>query len=193
VNGRRGCQGRLRTVIERLETERMLLRPITMDDVDLLVALDSDPAVMRFINGGRPSTRAEVEDKIRRSLGHRWIARELATDEFLGWFGLRPRDETGANRSLGYRLRQTMWRRGLATEGSLALIELAFTRLGAERVSADTMGVNTASRLVMERCGLHYARTFHLEWDDPIEGTELGEVEYELTRAEWEAARRAIS
>ena len=48
------------------------------------------------------------------------------------------------------------------------------------------MTVNTASRRVMERCGLRYVRTFHLEWDDPIEGTEHGDVEYELTKADWE-------
>ena len=52
------------------------------------------------------------------------------------------------------------------------------------------MVVNTRSRQVMERCGLRYVRTFHLEWDDPIEGTEQGEVEYELRRTDWEAATR---
>lgn len=176
-------------MIEPVETERMWLRPITTGDVDLLVALDSDPAVMRFINGGRPSTRAEVDDKIRRSLGHRWIAVDRESDEFLGWFGLRPLDETGTGRSLGYRLRRAVWGRGLATEGSFALIELAFTRLGAERVRAETMAVNNASRRVMKRCGLQFVRTFHLEWDNPIEGTELGEVEYEITKAKWEQPR----
>jgi hypothetical protein len=39
----------------------------------------------------------------------------------------------------------------------------------------------------MERCGLKYVRTFHLSWDDPIEGTEQGEVEYELSRRDWQA------
>ena len=42
---------------------------------------------------------------------------------------------------------------------------------------------------MLERSGLRYVRTFHLEWPEPIEGTELGEVEYELTRAEWLASR----
>ena len=38
-----------------IETERLALRPITMDDVDLLVSLDSDPEVMRYLTGGKPS------------------------------------------------------------------------------------------------------------------------------------------
>jgi hypothetical protein len=40
----------------------------------------------------------------------------------------------------------------------------------------------------MQRCGLSYVRTVHLEWDTPIDGTAEGDVIYELTRADW--ARR---
>jgi RimJ/RimL family protein N-acetyltransferase len=43
-----------------LETERLRLRRFTTADVDLLVGLDADPAVMRHINGGRPTPRAEI-------------------------------------------------------------------------------------------------------------------------------------
>jgi RimJ/RimL family protein N-acetyltransferase len=49
------------------------------------------------------------------------------------------------------------------------------------------MTVNTASRRVMEKCGLTYLRTYHLQWPETIEGTELGDVEYALTRDDWEA------
>jgi RimJ/RimL family protein N-acetyltransferase len=172
-------------VIEPLVTERMRLRPITLDDVDLLVDLDSDPAVMRFISGGVPTPRAEAEGIVRRSLGHRWLAFHKQDAAFVGWFGMRKCDDTGRRRELGYRLRRAEWGKGLATEASLAVIATAFTTLGADRIRAETMAVNTASRRVMERCGLRYVRTFHLEWDDPIEGTEHGEVEYELTKADW--------
>jgi RimJ/RimL family protein N-acetyltransferase len=173
-------------MIEQLETERLTLRPISEDDVDTLVALDNDPEVMRYINGGKPTPRSEMEAIVRSRIGQRWLAFERSTGEFIGWFGLR-----GANgdhdRGLGYRLRRASWGQGFATEGSLALIKLAFTRLGAERVRADTMTVNTASRRVMERCGLRYVRTFHLEWPESVEGTELGDVEYELLKADWNA------
>jgi RimJ/RimL family protein N-acetyltransferase len=171
-------------MVERLDTERMTLRPITMDDVDLLVALDSDPEVMRYISGGKPTSRAEAERIVKMSLGHRWLGFDKITEEFIGWFGIRP--STATSRELGYRLRRSMWGKGLATEGSRALIGVAFSQPGIDRVRAETMAVNTASRAVMEHCGLRFVRTFHLEWDDPIEGTEHGEVEYEITKAEWE-------
>ncbi|MGH3090592.1 MAG: GNAT family N-acetyltransferase, partial [Rubrobacteraceae bacterium] len=61
-----------------------------------------------------------------------------------------------------------------------------FTKLGARRVIARTMAINTASRRVMEKAGLTHARTFHEAWDEPIEGAEHGEVEYALNREEWE-------
>jgi len=48
------------------------------------------------------------------------------------------------------------------------------------------MAVNQASRRIMEKIGLTYSRTFHPE-AAPIPGSEAGEVEYDLTRAQWQA------
>lgn len=173
-------------MFDRLDTERMALRGVTLSDVDHLVALDADPMVMRYINGGHPSARAEVEEIVRRSVGHRWVAFERSSAAFLGWFSLRPIDPGGRSRELGYRLRRDAWGRGLATEGARALIVMAFAGTEVDGIRAQTMTVNTASRRVMERCGLRYVRTFHADWGgDPIEGGELGDVEYELLRRDW--------
>ena len=59
-------------------------------------------------------------------------------------------------------------------------------RSALQRVFAETMAVNLPSRRVMEKAGLRYLRSFHLTWDDPIEGSEQGEVEYALSREDWE-------
>ena len=182
-----------------LETERLELRRFTADDVDALVELDSDPAVMRYINGGRPTPRAEIETDIlpwwlayyERTAGYGfWAAVERASGAFIGWFHLRPADDDRPDEpELGYRLHASAWGRGYATEGSRALIDRAFRELGAERVTAETMAVNTASRRVMEKAGLRYVRAFHAEWPDKIDGDEHGDVEYAITRAEWIAAQ----
>jgi RimJ/RimL family protein N-acetyltransferase len=182
-----------------LETERLTLRRFTAGDTDLLVDLDSDPQVMRYINGGRPTPRGEVEREVlpaflgyyRRFPGYGFFAAvERATGGFVGWFHLRPKPGMPTDQpELGYRLRRAAWGRGYATEGSRALIDLAFTDLGASRVYAETMTVNTGSRRVMEKAGLRLVRTFHQEWPDPIEGDELGDVEYALTREQWRAGR----
>lgn len=175
-----------------LETERLILRRFTESDADDLFALDNDPDVMRYLNGGAPTPREVIDERVlpRLIAGGFFAALEKPAGRFLGWFHLRtvegrPPDEL----ELGYRLRKEAWGRGFATEGSVALIDKAFAELGAGRVFAQTMAVNLGSRRVMEKCGLRFARTFQIDWPDPIEGSEQGEVEYELLRSAWEAAR----
>ena len=176
-----------------LETDRLLLRRFTAADGDALVELDSDPEVMRFLTNGRPTPREVIErEALPRILGGyerlrgfgRMAAIERPTGAFIGWIGLDPAEDGRPDDEieLGYRLRRPAWGRGYATEGSRALLRRAFDEPGVRRVYAQTMAVNLASRRVMEKSGLRYVRTFHLTWDDPIPGTELGEVEYALER-----------
>ncbi len=179
-----------------LETRRLVLRRFTMADVDNLVSLDADPDVMHFVTGGIPTDRDEIENEIlpeflgyyERCEGYGfWAAIEKPTGEFLGWFHFRPREEAGPGEAeLGYRLRKSAWGKGYATEGSRALISKGFTDFGVQRVVAETMVVHAASRRVMEKAGLTLVRTFHQPWPYPIEGDELGDVEYALDRAGWE-------
>lgn len=172
-----------------LTTERLVLRWFEPHDVDNLFELDSDPEVMGFLTGGRPTTRETVErtlhDRCDRGAGYgRWAAE--ANGEFIGWFALSRDEKTPPHEAeLGYRLRREAWGKGYASEGSRALLHKAFTELGTRRVWAETMFVNTRSRQVMERIGLRFVRVFHVHFDDPIPGTEHGEVEYEITREEW--------
>lgn len=179
-----------------LETGRLVLRRITEADAEALYELDGDPEVMRFLTGGKPTPLdAIINDTLPRMLrsydllegfGY-WAAVEKSTGGFLGWFTLRPKDggETGEV-ELGYRLRRSAWGKGYATEGSRALIRKGFTALGVRRVVAETMAVNKASRRVMEKAGLTHVRTFHEDWPEPIAGVQHGEVEYALTKADWE-------
>ncbi|NYH43768.1 RimJ/RimL family protein N-acetyltransferase [Micromonospora jinlongensis] len=178
-------------------TERLRFRRLTMADVDALVDLDSDPEVMRFLSGGVATPLATVRDEqLPRLLAQyerhpglgRWAALDRGTGDFLGWFALDPSAD-GTEAELGYRLRRSTWGLGLATEGSRALVRYAFDTVGVRRVWAETMTINERSRRVMAKAGLGYLRTFHLQWDDPIPGTEHGEVEYELRAEEWAAAQ----
>jgi hypothetical protein len=52
------------------------------------------------------------------------------------------------------------------------------------------MAVNVASRRVLSRVGLTWVRTFYPVFDDPIDGTDLGDVEYALHKAAWEQRLR---
>ena len=190
-----------------LVTERLVLRQFTAADAGALLTLDGDPRVMRFIDR-RIKSRAEIETEVLprflayyaayRDFGF-WAAQGRGGGDFVGWFGLRPVTPSTAAMvdwpdappgeasvaELGYRLRASTWGRGYATEGARALVRRAFTELAVTRIVATTMAVNTRSRRVLEKAGLKYVRTVHLDWPDPLPGTEYGEVEYELHRDDW--------
>ncbi|MFI0237998.1 GNAT family N-acetyltransferase [Streptomyces sp. NPDC016845] len=178
-----------------LETGRLALRPFTTADADDLLALDNDPDVMRFINGGKATNRQTVLTRTLPRLLHTypclgtrgyWAAEEKSTSTFLGWFEFRPLDEhSPAVVELGYRLNKAAWGAGHATEGARALIDKGFSELGVERVTANTMAVNVRSRRVMEKAGLSFLRHFTGDWPERIAGSEHGDVEYVLDRADW--------
>jgi RimJ/RimL family protein N-acetyltransferase len=176
-----------------LETERLWLRDAVPADLDLLHDLNSDPEVIRYLFS-RPRTRAQVEAEVLPRFlsgadGRRprcWIAVEKASNQAIGGFALEtPPDGPADEGELGYRLRRAAWGRGYASEGARALLDKGFGDFGLHRIWAQTMAVNTGSRRVMEKAGLRYVRAFHLDFDDPLPGTEHGEVEYALTRADW--------
>jgi RimJ/RimL family protein N-acetyltransferase len=130
-----------------LETDRLLLRRFTSADADDLVSLDADPDVMRYVTGGIPTSREEIENEVlpaflgyyQRYEGYGfWAIIEKETGEFLGWFHFRPREDGAPGEvDLGYRLRKSAWGKGYATEGSRALIRKGFTEFGVQRVVAQ--------------------------------------------------------
>ena len=193
-----------------LETERLILRRFTPEDIDLLVELDSDPEVMRYLSGGPATPRELIEREILPSFIHSydysghgcWAAIEKDSGEFLGWISFRPRDGSeDGEAALGYRLRRVAWGRGYATEGARALIRKGFTELGTQRVLATTYEENHASRRVMEKLGMILVRSYRLTSNDlaatgtfdnaaqePWDGED---GEYAISKDEWERQQGA--
>src|SRR5262249_43870917 len=141
------------------------LRAITSADGGLLFDLDSDPEVMRFITKGQPTSKERIENvHLPRILSqHRdsppqgfWAAHLPQTDEFIGWFHLRPDRIDAGEMELGYRLKRSVWGRGLATEGSRALVDRGFVEWGYHKICARTLVGNVASQRVMQKAGLHF-------------------------------------
>lgn len=193
-----------------LETERLRLRRFTPADGENLFALDNDPAVMRYINGGTPTPWEVVQiqilpgflryDDAQPGFGF-WAAEEKATDEFVGWFVFRPTGNAPGEVALGYRLRRTAWGKGYATEGGAALIRRGFEEWGVAQVVATTYEENAASRRVMEKLGMGHVRSFRYSAEEigasDTAYTESAEVwpgedvEYALTQTEWERRKTA--
>jgi RimJ/RimL family protein N-acetyltransferase len=192
-----------------LETERLILRRFTMDDVDNLVELDSDPDVMHYITGGKPTPREQIEtDFLPHFLayyerGERygfWAVVEKTSGDFIGWFHFRPpHGSTDPDiAELGYRFRKVAWGKGYATEGSRALIAKGFKELGVKRVTAYTFEKHDASQRVMEKAGLSFVRKFRMTPEQleaeglaPEDFWDGDDVEYALDRDDWERQRAA--
>ncbi|WP_368086661.1 GNAT family N-acetyltransferase [Microbacterium sp. cf046] len=181
-----------------LQTDRIRLIPLGDEHLELEVELDSDPEVMRYLTGdGRTRAQVEKAHGLRLAtaepvagLGF-WVG--FVEDEFVGWWLLQPAgwgEEAlvPGEAELGYRLLRRHWGKGLATEGSREMLRHAFQDLDMHRVFALTLTVNERSRATMRSAGLEYIRTFY-EDDDDRDGSELGAVEYAVTRDQWQAAQ----
>lgn len=172
----------------RLETPRMTLRPVTPADRADFLALEADPEVMRYLNGGAPVPEAGLPSgdflTPRGDEPEVLAAHDRATGAFIGWFAFFDDGVQDGLRTaeIGYRLARAVWGRGLASEGVRALIDRAFDAWGFDRVRAETMAVNHGSRRVMEKSGLSHVATIFPAFTHPIPGAELGEVIYEIRR-----------
>lgn len=175
-----------------LETDRTFLRETSPNDTSLLLDLDSDPEVMKYLNDGRPSTPEEVKaamDRIIKVIEKHhprfgfWLAYSKENNEFMGWFHFRPGKKTPddtKNIELGYRLKKKYWGQGFATEVSRALIKLGFEKYKIDSVFAITMKANLSSQNVMKKLGMSFV-TEYIEEEFP--GKDKIAVRYELKRS----------
>ncbi len=185
-----------------LTTPRIRLEPMTSEHLPLLVELDADAEVLRYIVGRARSVREAQEywapicaDRDADAVGLGWwVGRRASDDAFLGWWDLSP-SRSGpaapASAEAGWRLARRHWRQGYATEGARAVLDHGFDTVGLADVWAETMAVNEPSRRVMTRLGMRHRRTEYRSWDDPLPGADQGEVIYGVTREDWSTTTTA--
>jgi len=147
-----------------LETSRLRLRELSLDDLDAVAAMLADPEVMRY--WPRPQTRDEAAGWIRRQLdryaasGHGyWLAECKDTGTPVGQYGLLPpgpemQAQGLDGPSLGYMTHRPFWRRGYALEAAAACRDLALDRPGGERLYCLVRPENGPSRAVARALGL---------------------------------------
>jgi ribosomal-protein-alanine N-acetyltransferase len=157
-----------------IETERLIIRELLPEDAPAFFAMDSLPEVHRYL-GNTPVTSIEqIHDVIQfvrkqyndNGIG-RWAMIEKSSGIFIGWCGLKLITEELNNHinflDAGYRLHPDAWGKGYATEGTTASLSYAFTELNARVVYATAHFENTASRRVLEKCGLRVTAQFEHE------------------------------
>ena len=183
-----------------IETERLLLRPFRMDDLDLIKALYCDAEVLRYSPFDTMS-HEQTEEHLTRIVED-WEQDPLQSLEFV-MEGKEDKEKIGRCHILidfdtdtgmiGWFLRKEYWGQRYALESGQALIRYSFDILGLHRVNALCNPENLASRRILERCGLRQEAWFRQKcryikggittWED--------EVEYAVLSSEWAVTSRA--
>ena len=162
-----------------LETERLIIRPITMDDAQDFYEMDSQPEVHIFL-GKEPLKSLEDAKEIIRNLqiqyeqlGHgRLAVVEKDSGKMIGWTGFKYIEEKEAinNRfdfvDFGYRFRKEAWGKGYATEAAQACMDFYRENMTDIKINAITHLDNKASKKVLEKMGFEVTETFTFSmWD----------------------------
>jgi RimJ/RimL family protein N-acetyltransferase len=147
-----------------LETSRLVLREMTLDDLDFVAAMLAHPEVMRYYP--KCYSRAEAEGWIVRQIGRYnshghglWLVSDKTTGEPVGQVGLSPQVVDGVEEpEIGYLIHHPFWRRGLASEAAAGVRDHAFNVLGKDYVISLIRPENIPSQGVARKIGMEPGR-----------------------------------
>jgi ribosomal-protein-alanine N-acetyltransferase len=149
-----------------LQTERLLLRPIQIEDAEALFEMDSNPKVHLYL-GNEPLKDIEECYGYIKSIQNQYIQNGIGrfvielkeTKEVIGWAGLKfiTEEENGHNNfyDIGYRLQEKHWRKGYALEAATAWLDYAFTKMKIKSIYASAHVDNIGSNTILQKIGLH--------------------------------------
>lgn len=162
------------------DSDRLTFRLMGNNDAQALWELDQDPAVMHFINGGKPNSmdtinkvflpRMQAYTDKQKGWGI-WQVSDKNTQEYLGWVLVRPMSFfTGEPKlndlELGWRFFQKSWGKGYATEAAIAIKKIIAEQKNIDYVSALAVEDNYGSIGVMKKVGMNFIRKYAHK--DPI-------------------------
>ena len=153
-----------------LETQRLVLRRLTLDEPDaaFMLRLVNDPAWLANIGDRNVRTLDDSRRYIQKTLDMydrlgfgSWVAQLKATGEPIGTCGLVKRDAI-EDVEIGYALLPEFRGKGLAVEAARGVVSYAWDVLRLPRVAAIVTPTNADSIRVLERIGLAYSRRLTL-------------------------------
>ena len=151
-----------------VESERLIFRKFTLDDLPQLIEQRSDPDVNKFLGGSKLQNPTSLAKRIRfyiscyetHGFGNCAMIWK-ATGEVIGSAGIQPLDGTDEI-EVGYSIIREYWGQGIGTEAARAWLDHGFRNAGLNRIVAVAHTENWASRRIMEKLGMHYEKTeFH--------------------------------
>lgn len=161
----------------KLETNRLLLRPLQLSDTDDMFIMDSNPNVHIYLGNNPLTSKDESIGYLKSILNQyeefgigRFAMITKDSNEFIGWCGLKFITEEENNHSnfyeIGYRLKEEFWGNGYAYEAAKAWYEYAFNTLKVDTLYASAHIDNKGSRRILEKIGLQLKNEYI--WDNRI-------------------------
>jgi [ribosomal protein S5]-alanine N-acetyltransferase len=153
-----------------LETKRLILREMTLRDVDDLLEVFSDPEAMQFYPQpfDRQMTQTWIERNIQRYAQHGfglWAIILKENGKLIGDCGLVVQEVGGVEEiEVGYHVHRDLWGKGLATEAAQACRDYGFSQLGFDKLISLINPANIASRRVAEKNGMRLLK--EVEWQN---------------------------
>lgn len=142
-----------------LQTERLLLRQTTQEDVEAVFAIFSDPKVTQFHNLNTLIHLHEANKIIERRVkgfesgrGIRWAIAKRQNNYIIGSCGFTWHQQANAA-EVGYELSSQYWQQGIMSEALRAILQYGFINRELQFVIAEIMLENTASRKLLEKLG----------------------------------------
>jgi RimJ/RimL family protein N-acetyltransferase len=153
-----------------VESERLIFRKFTLDDLPMLIEQRSDPDVAKYLGGTKLQNPEALGKRIRFYMScyelHGFGMCAMLwrpTGEMIGSAGLQPLDGTDEI-EVGYSMIKDYWGKGIGTEAARAWLDHGFGDRGLERIVAVAHTANMASRHIMEKLGMTYEKTeFHYD------------------------------
>ncbi len=148
-----------------LQTDRLLLRELNVNDSKSFYELNQNQNVIKYTGDTSFENITEAENFLRNYNDYemngfgRWVVIDKSTGEFLGWCGLKYVKEIDET-DIGFRFFEKYWNRGFATESAMACLKYGFEKLNLNTVVGRAMAENTASIKVLEKIGMNYEKEF---------------------------------
>lgn len=177
-----------------LTTERLVLRPVSLEDVEAYFAFKSDYKVTHPYGQEPHETSAKTQAWVERLIGGYekrdnicWSITLKGDDRAIGETVLWNFDENFHCAELGYELHSDYWRKGIVFEAVQAVLRCAFTELSLHRVEATPYAENPSSKNLLVRLGFSYEGT--LRQRHVFRGRYLDQLYFGLLKEEWERAQ----
>ena len=145
--------------VPTIETERLILRPLSMDDADAVFEWTGDERVNKYmiylLNKSTDDTKKWLSSLDKLENKYMWGFVCKSDGKLIGSGNIRYR--TDEDRwSFGYNIRFDCWNQGYTTEATLSMMDYVRENHGAKRFVAEHAAENPASGRVIEKCGLHF-------------------------------------